>query len=131
MHCIEIIPSFDPVPRSKPLIQWFMTEYLSDHGVDLTVVYMDLSDEGVDGWCMREDDNEFIIQIDENLKGDEHDRTLLHECYHMYQHMLNIPRCEICAHLSEDLLLDKYRKPHQNRLVQEDGNSLSTLLPEQ
>ena len=52
-----------------------MGEYLSDYGIDLTVVYMDLSDEGVTGWCMREHDNEFIIQIDENLRGDEHTRT--------------------------------------------------------
>lgn len=109
MHCISIIPPDHPVPTCKPIVEWFMKEYLSDHGIDLTVVYMDLSDEGVDGWCMREEDHEFVIQIDENLEGDEHTKTLLHEMYHMFQHVNNIPRCEICAHLSEDLLLDKYQ----------------------
>ena len=108
MHSIEVVPSFTPVPSCKPLLHWFMGEYLSDHGIDLTVVYMDLSDEGVTGWCMREEDIEFIIQIDESLRGDEHDKTLLHECYHMYQHLMGISRCEICANLSENLLLDKY-----------------------
>ncbi len=108
MHSIEVVPSFTPVPSCKPLLHWFMGEYLSDYGIDLTVVYMDLSDEGVSGWCMREEDNEFVIQIDENLRGDEHTKTLLHECYHMYQHLMGIPRCEICANLSENLLLDKY-----------------------
>jgi len=110
MHSIEVVPSWNPVASCKPLLHWFMGEYLPDHSIDLTVVYMDLSDEGVDGWCMREEDNAFIIQIDENLEGDEHTKTLLHECYHMYQHMMNIPRCEICANLSEDLLLDKFKK---------------------
>lgn len=109
MHSIEVVPSFTPVASCKPLLFWFMGEYLPNYSVDLTVVYMDLSDEGVTGWCMREDDNEFIIQIDENLRGDEHTKTLLHECYHMYQHLLSIPRCEICANLSENLLLDKYK----------------------
>ena len=70
---------------------------------------MDLSEEGVNGWCMREEDNEFLIQIDENLRGDEHDKTILHELYHMLQHMLNLPRCEICAYLFEDLALDRYQ----------------------
>ena len=108
MHSIEVVPSFTPVPSCKPLLEWFMTEYLSDHSVDLTVVYMPLSDEGVPGWCMRESDYEFVIQIDENLRGVEHDKTLLHEMYHCMQHLMGIPRCEICANLSENLLLDKY-----------------------
>ncbi|QCW22995.1 hypothetical protein [Synechococcus phage S-B05] len=108
MHSIEVVPSFTPVPSCKPLLEWFMTEYLSDHSVDLTVVYMPLSDEGVTGWCMRESDYEFVIQIDENLRGDEHDKTLLHEMYHCMQHLMGIPRCEMCANLSENLLLDKY-----------------------
>ena len=53
VHSIEVVPSFTPVPSCKPLLHWFMGEYLSDYGIDLTVVYMDLSDEGVSGWCMR------------------------------------------------------------------------------
>jgi hypothetical protein len=71
---------------------------------------MDLSDEGVCGWCMRDDDNEFMLQIDHNLSGEEHDRTVLHEMYHVFQYMNNIPRCEMCAYLSESLSLDKISK---------------------
>ena len=107
MHSIEVVPSFTPVPSCKPLLEWFMTEYLSDHSVDVTVVYMPLSDEGVTGWCMRESDYEFVIQIDENLRGDEHDKTLLHEMYHCMQHLMGIPRGEMGANLSENLLLEK------------------------
>ena len=65
MHSIEVIRP--PSDYPEEVIKWFMREYLSNHGIDLTVVYMDLSDEGVDGWCMREDDHEFIIQINEPL----------------------------------------------------------------
>jgi hypothetical protein len=57
---------------------------------------------------MREDDVEFIIQIDENLTGDEYRRTLLHEMYHMYQHLKEIPRCEMCAYESEQINLDRF-----------------------
>ena len=87
-----------------------MKEYLSDFSLHVCVVYMDLSDEGVCGWCMRDDDNEFMLQIDHNLSGEEHDRTVLHEMYHVFQYMNNIPRCEMCAYMSESQSLDKISK---------------------
>lgn len=108
MHSIEVIRP--PSDYPEEVIKWFMREYLSNHGIDLTVVYMDLSDEGVDGWCMREDGHEFIIQIDERLDGAEHTKTILHELYHMFQHVNNIPRCERCARMSEQQNLDRYTK---------------------
>jgi Zn-dependent peptidase ImmA (M78 family) len=107
MHSVEILHR-DNKELPQTLIHWFMREYLSDYSIDLTVVHMDLSDEGVDGWCMREDDIEFIIQIDENLTDDEYRRTLLHEMYHMYQHLKRISRCEMCAYGSEQQNLDKF-----------------------
>ena len=109
MHSVEVIGEGSRT-SCKPLLFWFLGEYLFNHSIDLTVVHMDLSDEGVDGWCMREDDQEFIIQIDENLEGEEYTRTLLHECYHVMQHVLGIARCEICAHFSEQINLDKYNE---------------------
>ena len=108
MHSIEVIRP--PSDYPEEVIKWFMREYLSNHGIDLTVVYMDLSDEGVDGWCMREDDHEFIIQIDERLDGVEHTKTILHELYHVYQHLKKEPRCEICAHQMETILVDRFNK---------------------
>jgi hypothetical protein len=85
-------------------------EYLSDYSIDVSVVFMDLSDEGVCGWCLREEDHEFIIQIDERLDGAELSKTILHELYHCYQHLKGIPRCERCARISEQQNLDRYTK---------------------
>jgi len=108
MHSVEVIRQ--PLDYPQQVIEWFMREYLENHSIDLTVVYMDLSDEGVDGWCLRESDYEFIIQIDERLDGAEHTKTILHELYHVFQHVNNIPRCEMCANLSEEQNLDRYTK---------------------
>lgn len=110
MHSVSVIksPLREPPETLESLCYWFMKEYLENYSIDLTITHMDLSDEGVDGWCMREDEQEFLIQIDENLKGEEYTRTILHECYHVMQHLLGIPQCEICAHLSEQINLDKY-----------------------
>lgn len=109
MHSVSVIGE-GPRTSCKDVIHWFMKEYLFNYSIDLTVVHMDLSDEGVDGWCMREDEQEFLIQIDENLEGEEHTRTILHECYHVMQHVLGISQCEICAQMSEQINLDKYNQ---------------------
>lgn len=112
VHAIEVVRPSSNTSETlcRELFHWFMMEYLGDYSIDLTVVHMDLTDEGVDGWCMRESDYEFIIQIEETLEGNEYTRTLLHEYYHLMQHVLNISRCETCAYLSEKINLDKLNK---------------------
>ena len=112
MHCISINLPDHPVPSSRPLIEWFLIEYLSDYSVDLTltVVYMDLSDEGVDGFCQRLSDYEFLIEIHHRHDGSELSKTILHELYLCLQHLKGMPRCEMCANLSEEQNLDRYTK---------------------
>ena len=107
MHCIE----FENCRNScEEVVCWFLREYLPEGLFFLTVEEKDLSEEGVDGWCMREDDNEFLIQIEEKLEGAEHTKTVLHELYHVFQHLHNIPRCEMCARMSEQHNLDRFKK---------------------
>ena len=72
-------------------------EYLSDRGIDLTVEHKDLSGEGVLAWCLCMNEHEFLIQIHNELTGDEYTKTILHELYHVYQHLNNLDRCELCA----------------------------------
>jgi hypothetical protein len=112
VHSIEVVksPVREPPAPPGPLFHWFMMEYLPDRSIDLTLVHMSLKDEGVCGWMMRESDYEFIIQIEETLEGNEYTRTLLHELYHCLQHLKGIPRCEMCAKLSEEQNLDRYTK---------------------
>tara|TARA_R100000406_G_scaffold86684_1_gene70851 strand:- start:975 stop:1322 length:348 start_codon:yes stop_codon:yes gene_type:complete len=111
VHSVEIVrnPLYPPSEPPEDVVYWFMGEYLENYSVDVTVVHMDLTDEGVDGWCLRESDYEFIIQIEESLEGKHYKQTLLHEMYHVLQHLMNIPRCEMCAHLSEQINLDRFK----------------------
>jgi len=109
MHCIEVLPE-DSTIACRGTVDWFLMEYLSDFGIDLTVEHLDLSDEGVTGWCMKLGHNEYVIQIHNQLDGDEYTSTILHELYHVYQHLNNLPQCEMCAYQAERQLLDRYRK---------------------
>tara|TARA_R110001606_G_C15382705_1_gene650600 strand:+ start:118 stop:450 length:333 start_codon:yes stop_codon:yes gene_type:complete len=109
MHLIETYPPGSEIACSS-VVEWFLMEYLSDWGLDLTVEHIDLSEEGTTGWCMKLGRCEFIIQIHKDLKGNEYTSTILHELYHVYQHLNNLPQCEICAYQAEKQLLDKYQK---------------------
>jgi hypothetical protein len=110
MHSVEVIKQLldYPIPDCRPLVDWFLMEYLSDYSIDVSVVYTDLSEENVTGWCERLSDYQFLIEIDYRLEGSEHSKTILHELTHCLQHLKGIPRCEICANLSEQQNLDKY-----------------------
>jgi len=108
MHCIEVLPE-DSIISCKGTVDWFLMEYLFNFGIDLTVEHLDLSDEGVTGWCMKIGPCEYVIQIHNSLVGDEYTSTILHELYHVYQHLYKLPQCEMCAYQAEQQLLDKYR----------------------
>ena len=124
MHCTEIL-SAPSETLCKGLLDWFLMEYLSDYGLDIVVDHKDLSSEGVYGWCIREGDNEFLLEIHNDLSEEEYTKTILHELYHVYQHMTNQPQCELCANLMEKLLLDKYSKVHQTRFVAFEDQTLA------
>ena len=64
MHCIELE---NTRPSCEGVVTWFLREYLPNAYFFLVVEEKDLSEEGVDGWCIRETHNEFLIQIHSGL----------------------------------------------------------------
>jgi len=106
MHYIEILRDGSTVVCNS-IIDFFLREYLSDHSIDLTVVHKDLSGEFVDGWCLKEEDNKYLIEIEYSLNGEEYMRTLLHELYHVYQ-SLNGYQDEKECYEKEEEALDTY-----------------------
>ena len=111
MHCIE----FDDNVRdlAEDVVLWFLREYLPKGLFFLTVEEKDLSEEGVDGWCIRETHNEFLIQIDRNiLIPSFYIRVLLHELFHMYQYYNELDTNEDETLEQEHILLNKYYRNH-------------------
>jgi len=106
MHYIEVLKDGSTVVTNS-IIEFFLTEYLSHDFIDLTVVHKDLSGEFVDGWCIREDDNEFVIEIEYSLNGEEYMKTLIHEMIHIKQWLDGYQDEEECYKM-EQLVLDRY-----------------------
>ena len=94
------------------VVQWFLSTYIPEALFFLVVEEKDLSEEGVEGWCMRETENEFLIQINECIEDPyTYKRVLCHELWHMYQYYNDLPRDEEETLRQKWLLLNKY---HQN-----------------
>jgi hypothetical protein len=108
MHCIELEGCREV---AEEVVSWFIKEYLPNEFFFLVVEEKDLSEEGVYGWCMRETQNEFLIQIHSGL-GDNYISVILHELHHMWQYYNNLPRDEEETLREELRLLNKYHENH-------------------
>ena len=77
--------------RCEDIIIWFVGKYLPRHKLDITVNHRGLLREGVYGWCSVEDCNHrpraFEIELHNKMDTSQYSQTLLHELWHVYQHV--------------------------------------------
>ena len=77
--------------RCEDIIIWFVGKYLPRHKLDITVNHRGLLREGVYGWCSVEDCNHrpraFEIELHNKMDASHYTQTLLHELWHVYQHV--------------------------------------------
>ena len=90
------------------VLKWFKGKYLPRHHLEISVIHKSLKDEGVTGWCMVEGSTSkprsFLLEIDSHLSEKNYSKTLLHELWHVYQHVKGLPQCEEEAYRMEDIL---------------------------
>jgi hypothetical protein len=58
-----------------------------DHDMIFVAFELD-NDLGVDGYCTQEDEHDYTIQIQSDLKGEELLRTIIHELVHVWQYVV-------------------------------------------
>ena len=79
------------VRRCEDVVLWFVANYLPRHKIDIYVNHRGLLREGVFGWCTVLDSDsrprEFEIEIHNRLDHEKYTKTLLHELWHVFQHV--------------------------------------------
>ena len=77
--------------RCESIVQWFVDKYLPRHKLEIVVHHRGLVHEGVYGWCTVLDCNwrprAFEIELHNQMSIDDYTSTLLHELWHVYQHV--------------------------------------------
>lgn len=78
--------------RCSDVVNWFIEKHLPRHKINLVVHHRGLLREGVYGWiCVTDCDwrpRAFEIEMHNQMDPDHYIRTLLHELWHLYQHVM-------------------------------------------
>ena len=89
--------------RCEQIVTWFVNEYLPRHKVTINIDHKGLLRERVFGWAWvvppDHRPREFEVEVHNRLSPKLYTETLLHELWHVYQHVTGI-------------LKDKYNKRH-------------------
>ncbi len=78
--------------RCVNIVEWFVDEYLSRYNIDINIHHCRLVNrESVYGWVWSVDcdyrPREFDIEIHNQMSVEDYTKTLLHELWHVYQHV--------------------------------------------
>ena len=77
--------------RCSQIVGWFLEEYLPRHKILLNVDHIGLLRNGVFGWVWATDcdhrPHEFEMEIHNRMEPEQYTKTLLHELWHIYQHV--------------------------------------------
>ena len=72
-------------------MDWFVNRYLPRHKLSINVDHKGLLREGVFGWMWAADcdyrPRDFEIEIHNHMDEEHYTKTLLHELWHLYQHV--------------------------------------------
>ena len=77
--------------RCVSIVEWFVDTYLPNHKIVVNVDHKGLLREGVFGWAWvvppDHRPREFEVEIHNRLTPEDYTSTLLHELWHVYQHV--------------------------------------------
>ena len=77
--------------RCESIVNWFVEKYLPRHKLEIVVHHRGLLRERVLGWCTVMDcdwrPRSFEIELHNRMSVDNYTSTLLHELWHVYQHV--------------------------------------------
>ena len=80
--------------RCTSIVNWFMDQYLPRHKILVNVDHKGLLREGIFGWMWTADcdyrPRDFEIEFHNRMNPEHYTKTLLHELWHLYQHVQGI-----------------------------------------
>ena len=91
MHYLETTGYNYSKRRCERIVSWFVDAYLPRYKVVINIDHLGLVKQGVFGWMWASDcdyrPREFEIEIHNRMTPENYTKTLLHELWHVYQHV--------------------------------------------
>ena len=111
MYYFEIADS-NKHQLAESICNWFLSKFAANDGVELSIISKSLKSDGVVGWMLPLDENEYEIEIEENLGESDFITTLMHELVHVWQYISGY-QCEDEAYKLETILAKEYVTDHK------------------
>ena len=93
MHYLETTGYNYSKVRCERIVKWFVSASLHRYKISIRVDHLGLMRQGVFGWMWASDcdyrPREFEIEIHNRMTPENYTKTLLHELWHVYQHVKN------------------------------------------
>ena len=96
MLSLEMCGSNYSKKRCGDVVNWFIKKHFPNHKIGIVIHHRGLIRDGAYGWICVTDCNwrprAFEIQMHNQMDPDHYIRTLLHELWHLHQHVMGFLR---------------------------------------
>ena len=130
MHYLETTGYNYSKKRCERIVSWFVDAYLPRHKVIINIDHLGLIKQGVFGWMWASDcdyrPREFEIEIHNRMTPENYTKTLLHELWHVYQHVKGLLKDKHNKRLWKGI--DHSETDYKNQPWEKQANTMEEYL---
>ena len=116
--------------RCERIVNWFVDKHLPNHKVIINVDHLGLLHEGVFGWMWAADcdyrPRDFEIELHNRMTPEHYTQTLLHELWHVYQHVSGQLKDKYKKRLWKGI--DHSQTDYENQPWEKEANQMEEIL---
>ena len=116
--------------RCERIVNWFVNTYLPRYKITINVDHLGLMRQGVFGWMWASDcdyrPREFEIEIHNRMTPENYTKTLLHELWHVYQHVKGLLKDKHNKRLWKGI--DHSETDYKNQPWEKQANTMEEYL---
>ena len=116
--------------RCERIVNWFVDKHLPSHKVIINVDHLGLLHEGVFGWMWAADcdyrPRDFEIELHNRMTPEHYTKTLLHELWHLYQHVTGQLKDKYKKRLWKGV--DHSKTDYEDQPWEKDANAMEEIL---
>ena len=116
--------------RCERIVNWFVDKHLSNYKLIINVDHKGLLREGVFGWVWAADcdyrPRDFEMEIHNRMSPEAYTKTLLHELWHIYQHVQGPLKDKRSQRLWKGV--DHSKTDYEDQPWEKDANAMEEIL---
>ena len=116
--------------RCERVVNWFVDKHLSNYKLIINVDHKGLLREGIFGWVWAADcdyrPRDFEIELHNRMTPEHYTQTLLHELWHVYQHVSGQLKDKYKKRLWKGI--DHSQTDYENQPWEKEANQMEEIL---